>query len=65
MSSLFSEGQLIFAAFFAIVFIGLMIWSYRKDIKLHKYYYKNVWIVALGIFIVVTLFAVLTFWLHK
>ncbi len=65
MSSLFSKGQLIFAAVFAIVFIGLMIWSYRKDIKLHKYYYKNVWIVALGIFFVVTLFAVLTFWLHK
>ncbi len=62
---MFSKGQLIFAAFFALVFIGFMIWSYRKDIKLHKYYYKNVWIVALGILLVVSLFATLTFWLHK
>ncbi len=62
---MFSKGQLIFASFFATVFIALMIWSYRKDIKLHKYYYKNVWIVAIGIFVVVSIFAFLTFWLHK
>jgi len=62
---MFSKGQLIFAAVFAAIFIALMIWSYRKDIKLHKYYYKNVWIVAIGIFITVSFFAFLTFWLHK
>jgi len=62
---MFSKGQLIFATFFTVVFIGFMIWSYIKDVKLHKYYYKNVWIVALGILIVVSLFATLTFWLHK
>ena len=65
MSSMLSKGQLIFAALFAIVFIGLMVWSYRKDIKLHKYYYKNVWIVALGIFFTIAFFAFLTFRLHK
>jgi len=62
---MFSRGQLIFAVIFAVIFILFMIWSYIKDIRLHKYYYKNVWIVALGIFIVVSLFAILTFWLHK
>ena len=62
---MFSKGQLIFAAIFAVIFIAFMIWSYRKDIKLHKYYYKNVWIVAIGIFVVVSFFAFLTFWLHK
>jgi len=62
---MFTKGQLIFAALFAIVFIGIMIWSYRKDIKLHKFYYKNVWIIAVGIFIAIALFAVLTFSLHK
>ncbi|MDH3322251.1 MAG: hypothetical protein OEM04_04625 [Flavobacteriaceae bacterium] len=62
---MFSKGQLIFAAVFAIVFIASMIWSYRKDIKLHKFYYKNVWIVAIGIFIAIAFFAILTFWLHK
>lgn len=62
---MFSTGQLIFAAIFTGIFIVLMIWSYRKDIKLHKFYYKNIWIVALGIFIAISLFATITFWLHK
>jgi O-antigen/teichoic acid export membrane protein len=62
---MFSKGQLVFAAIFAIAFIALMIWSYRKDIKLHEFYYKKVWIVALGIFIAIALFAILTFSLHK
>lgn len=61
---MFSRGQLIFAVIFAIAFILVMIWSYRKDIKLHQIYYKKVWIVALGIFLVITLFATITFWLH-
>jgi len=62
---MFSKGQLIFGAIFAVIFIGIMIWSYIKDIKLHKYYYKNVWIVALGIIIAIAIFATLTFSLHK
>lgn len=61
---MFSKGQLIFGLVFAIVFIIVMIWSYRKDVKLHQIYYKKVWVVALGILIVVTLFATITFWLH-
>jgi len=62
---MFSRGQLIFGAIFAIVFIGIMIWSYIKDTKLHKYYYKNVWIVAIGIVIAIAIFATLTFSMHK
>lgn len=61
---MFSRGQLIFAAIFAVSFIILMVLSYRKDVKLHKLYYKKVWIVALGIFLAIALFATITFWLH-
>jgi hypothetical protein len=61
---MFSRGQLIFAAIFAVAFIILMVFSYRKDVKLHKLYYKKVWIVALGIFLAIALFATITFWLH-
>jgi len=64
IAKMFSKGQLIFGAIFTFVFIIAMIWSYRKDIKLHKYYYKNIWIVALGTAIAIALFAFLTFWLH-
>ena len=61
---MFSKGQLIFAGLFAVAFIVLMIWSYRKDIVLHRIYYKKVWVVALGIALVILLFASITFWLH-
>ncbi len=38
---MFSSGQLIFALFFIIVFTVIMIYAYRKDINLHKRYYKG------------------------
>lgn len=50
---MFSEGQLLFAILFFIAFVAVMIFSYRKDIKLHKQYYKgSLWIlIAFFIFI--------------
>jgi len=62
---MFSKGQQLFALLFIIAFIAVLIWSYRKDLKLHKIYYKNVWVVALGIILVITLFAAITFYLHE
>jgi hypothetical protein len=48
---MFSQGQLIFAGFFIVSFVVIMIISYRKDLKMHKFYYKgSLWI--LGIFMV-------------
>ena len=38
---MFTKGQLIFAAFFMIVFTVIMVYAYRKDIKLHRRYYKG------------------------
>ncbi len=62
---MFSKGQLIFAGVFAIIFAIIMVWSYKKDVKLHQFYYKKVWVVALGIIIAIALFAILTFALHE
>ena len=45
---MFSTGQLIFAGLFLIAFIIVMIFSYRKDIRLHKKYYKGSIFVLLG-----------------
>uniref|UniRef100_UPI001ABCADF1 hypothetical protein n=1 Tax=Flavobacterium psychrophilum TaxID=96345 RepID=UPI001ABCADF1 len=45
---MFSSGQLLFAAIFAISFIVIMIFAYRKDLKIHKQYYKgSLWIFCL------------------
>ncbi|PHQ57712.1 MAG: hypothetical protein COC16_00205 [Lutibacter sp.] len=61
---MFSEGQLIFAAFFIIAFIILMIWSYQKDLKIHKKYYKNTFIIIIAIFLIIAIFTLITFSLH-
>lgn len=52
---MFSTGQLIFALFFAIVFIIVMIFSYRKDKKLHKKHYKGSFWILVGFIVFVGL----------
>jgi hypothetical protein len=42
---MFTKGQWIFAILFAIAFIILLIYTYRKDLKLHRKYYKgSIWV---------------------
>ncbi len=36
-----TKGHWIFAAFFALFFIFFLIWSYRKDLKIHNIHYKG------------------------
>tara|TARA_B100000767_G_scaffold275785_2_gene315592 strand:- start:2700 stop:2888 length:189 start_codon:yes stop_codon:yes gene_type:complete len=38
---MFSNGQLLFAVFFIIAFIGVIIFTYRKDFKGHQIHYKG------------------------
>lgn len=61
---MFTKGQMIFAAFFVVAFTLAMIWSYKKDIKIHKKHYKNTFIILIAIFLVITVFALITFSLH-
>lgn len=59
---MFTQGQITFAILFALGFIGLMIYSYRKDGKLHKTHYKNTSIKAgIAIFLVLVLFFLIRF----
>ncbi|MCG2420023.1 hypothetical protein K8089_13420 [Aequorivita sp. F47161] len=51
---MFSTGQLVFAAFFFIVFVIVMIFSYRGDKKLHKKYYRGSFWVLVGFLVFVT-----------
>jgi preprotein translocase subunit YajC len=41
LSTYFTTGRILFMIFFIIAFIALMIYSYRKDLKNHKRYYKG------------------------
>ncbi len=57
---MFSRGQLIFAGFFVVAFIAMMIWSYRKDINLHRIHYKNgAFKVGIAFVVVIFVFIVL------
>jgi hypothetical protein len=48
---MFSTGQWVFAGLFLIAFIIIMIYSYRKDLLLHRKFYKGSYKVLIGFFI--------------
>ncbi len=56
---MFSSGQLVFAAFFVVAFIGIMVFSYRKDLKLHRKYYKGSLFILFGFLVFVVFLFVL------
>lgn len=59
---MFSQGQLIFAALFAVVFIAVIIYSYIKDKKIHTKFYKNSYLILLSfILFIALLFVVKTY----
>ena len=42
---MFSNGQITFGILFALAFILVLFYAYRKDLNLHKRYYKgSVWV---------------------
>ena len=62
---MFSKGQLFFLVFFVIIFIIGLIWSYRKDIAIHKKYYKWTWLITLiAILIIFFTFRAITYYIH-
>jgi preprotein translocase subunit SecE len=61
---MFSKNQLIFAALFVIVFTMAMVWSYQKDFKVIKKHYKNTFIIVIAIFLIIAIFALITFSMH-
>jgi len=62
---MFTTGQWLFAIIFLFFFILLMVFSYRKDRKLHKKYFKgNLWILLGFIVFVLLLLALKTLLKH-
>jgi len=62
---MFSTGQLIFAIIVFVVFVFLMIYSYRGDKKLHKKQYKgSIWVLAGFILFVLFLMAMKAYFKH-
>ena len=56
---MFSIGQLIFAGLFAIAFLAVVVFSYKKDKKLHLKNYKGVkWVGITFISFIIILFVI-------
>lgn len=62
---MFSTGQLIFAAFFVIAFTSITIYSYRKDLALHKLQFKGSYIVVLAFFLFIAFLFLIKLFLKK
>ncbi len=62
---MFSTGQWIFAAIFFISFVVVIIFSYRKDIAIHKKYYKGSLYVLVGFLIFIGLLFVIKAYLKE
>jgi hypothetical protein len=59
---MFTTGQLIFAGFFIVVFVAVMVYVYRKDLPLHKKYYKgSYWILLAFLGFIAALLAIKVF----
>lgn len=56
---MFSKGQWVFAILFFIAFVIVIIYSYLKDKKLHKKYYKGaIWVLVGFLLFVITLLVI-------
>ncbi|MRX38087.1 hypothetical protein GJU43_02260 [Flavobacterium sp. LC2016-23] len=62
---MFSQGQLIFALCFFIAFVIAMIFAYRKDLALHKIFYKGNYKVLIGFFLFIAILFVIKIFLKR
>jgi len=62
---MFTSGQILFGEIFVAGFALIMIYLYRKDLKIHRKYYPKVWQVGLTLVLVIVLFTIIVFTLHK
>lgn len=55
----FSPSQQLFAVVAIVIFLALLVLAYRRDMKIHRRYYKGVGIVLLSIVILIFLLYVI------
>ncbi len=63
---MFTSGQWGFAIFFIVAFAVGLIYSYRKDLKLHKIHYKNTAsVVGITVILAIVIFSAIVFTMHE
>lgn len=61
---MFSTGQWTFAAIFFVAFVIVIIYSYRKDINLHRKYYKGSLYILGGFIVFILLLFIIKMYLR-
>jgi len=46
---MFTSGRILFTVIFIVVFTGVLIWSYRKDLKNIRTHYRRNYLVLVGL----------------
>ncbi|PXY42794.1 hypothetical protein DMB65_01895 [Flavobacterium cheongpyeongense] len=62
---MFSQGQLIFAVCFFIAFVIVMIFAYRKDLALHKIFYKGNYKVLISFLLFIVILFLIKFFFKR
>lgn len=62
---MFSQGQILFGVCFFIAFVIIMIFAYRRDLKLHKVFYKGNYKVLLAFLLFIVLLFVIKVFLKR
>jgi hypothetical protein len=62
---MFSKGQWVFASFFVVAFVIVMVYAYTRDKELHKKFYNGSYKVLVGfILFILLLFLIKIFFKH-
>ena len=62
---MFSQGQWTFAAFFVVAFICVITYAYRKDLALHRVFYKGNYKILIGFLVFIALLFVIKIFLKR
>jgi len=46
---MFTPGRILFTVIFVVVFVGVLIWSYREDLKNIRTHYRRNYLVLVGL----------------
>jgi hypothetical protein len=52
---MFTPGRILFTIIFVAVFAGVLVWSYRKDLRNMRVQYRRSYLVLVGLLTFVTL----------
>ena len=61
---MFSTGQLVFAGVFFVAFVVVIAYTYRKDLPLHRKYYKGTFFILLAFLLFIALLFFLKIYLQ-